>query len=90
MNIYSVPLLSLDRQLDSTVKESSVIAVQISDQRKFKRRDRGFLGVVKVRVGDVLDWDIGGHEIMTLDLKMPDDTLLVHSKLIIHLSIVVS
>lgn len=45
----------------STVKDSSVIAVQIFDQRKFKRRDQGFLGVVNIRVSDVLDLEIGGH-----------------------------
>lgn len=43
------------------VKESSVVAVQIFDQRKFKRRDQGFLGVVNVRVSDVLDLELGGH-----------------------------
>ena len=43
------------------VKESSVDAVQIFDQRKFKRRDQGFLGVVNVRVGNVLDLELGGH-----------------------------
>ena len=45
----------------STVKDSSVVAVQIFDQRKFKRRDQGFLGVVNVRVSDVLDLELGGH-----------------------------
>ena len=43
------------------VKDSSVIAVQIFDQRKFKKRDQGFLGVVNVRVSDVLDLELGGH-----------------------------
>jgi E3 ubiquitin-protein ligase NEDD4 len=41
--------------------DSSVIAVQIFDQRKFKRRDQGFLGVVNIRVSDVLDLELGGH-----------------------------
>lgn len=45
----------------STVKDSSVIAVQIFDQRKFKKRDQGFLGVVNVRVSDVIDLELGGH-----------------------------
>jgi E3 ubiquitin-protein ligase NEDD4 len=45
----------------SEVKDSSVVAVQIFDQRKFKKRDQGFLGVVNVRVSDVLDVDLGGH-----------------------------
>lgn len=47
--------------LYSSVNESSVIAVQIFDQRKFKRRDQGFLGVVNIRVGDVVDLELGGH-----------------------------
>jgi E3 ubiquitin-protein ligase NEDD4 len=42
------------------VKESSIIAVQIFDQRKFKRKDQGFLGVINCRIGDVLDLALGG------------------------------
>jgi hypothetical protein len=50
------------KQRPSTIPdESSVVAVQIFDQRKFKRRDQGFLGVVNVRVSDVLDLELGGH-----------------------------
>lgn len=43
------------------VKDSSVVAVQIFDQRKFKRRDQGFLGVVNVQVSTYLDLELGGH-----------------------------
>jgi E3 ubiquitin-protein ligase NEDD4 len=42
------------------VKESSIIAVQIFDQRKFKKKDQGFLGVINVRVGDFIDLQLGG------------------------------
>jgi hypothetical protein len=45
----------------STVKESSVIAVQIFDQRKFKRKDQGFLGVVNIKVSEYLDMELDGH-----------------------------
>ncbi|KAG6891038.1 hypothetical protein C0992_010700 [Termitomyces sp. T32_za158] len=72
------------------VKESSVIAVQIFDQRKFKRRDQGFLGVVNVRVVDALDLEQDGHEMLTLDLKKSNDNLVVHGKLIMYLSTNVS
>ncbi|EPQ58094.1 HECT-domain-containing protein [Gloeophyllum trabeum ATCC 11539] len=75
-----------NESFDVTVKDSSVIAVQIFDQRKFKRRDQGFLGVVNIRVSDVLDLDLGGHEMLTLDLKKSNDNLVVHGKLIIYLS----
>ena len=54
-------LASVTNLLFSTVKDSSVVAVQIFDQRKFKRKDQGFLGVVNVRVSDVLDLELGGH-----------------------------
>jgi hypothetical protein len=30
-----------------------VLAIQIFDQKKFKKKDQGFLGVVNVRVGNV-------------------------------------
>ncbi|KAJ2930055.1 hypothetical protein H1R20_g7022, partial [Candolleomyces eurysporus] len=75
-----------NESFDITVKDSSVVAVQIFDQRKFKRKDQGFLGVVNVRVSDVLDLELGGHEMLTLDLKRSNDNLIVHGKLIIYLS----
>lgn len=49
------------RQTFSMVKDSSVVAVQIFDQRKFKRRDQGFLGVVNIQVSNHLDLELGGH-----------------------------
>lgn len=39
----------------SRVTEDSILAVQVFDQRKFKKRDQGFLGVINVRIGDVLE-----------------------------------
>lgn len=46
---------------DRTVKDSSVVAVQVFDQRKFKRKDQGFLGVINLKVADVIDLDSGGQ-----------------------------
>ena len=43
------------------VGEGSILAIQIFDQRKFKKRDQGFLGVINVRIGSVMDLDIGGE-----------------------------
>src|SRR6267154_2493728 len=47
----------------STVKDSSVVAVQIFDQRKFtgKRREQGSLGVVNMQVANYVDLELGGH-----------------------------
>jgi hypothetical protein len=46
--------------LDRRVTEDSVLAVQIFDQKKFKKKDQGFLGVINVRIGSVVDLDAGG------------------------------
>lgn len=40
--------------------EDSILAIQIFDQKKFKKKDQGFLGVINVRIGSVMDLDIGG------------------------------
>ena len=37
--------------------EESILAVQIFDQKKFKKKDQGFLGVINVRIGSVINLD---------------------------------
>lgn len=71
---------------DMKGNEDSILAIQIFDQKKFKKRDQGFLGVINVRIGDVLDLDIGGDEMITRDLKKSTDNLAVHGKLIVNIS----
>ncbi|WAR56567.1 hypothetical protein PtB15_7B416 [Puccinia triticina] len=50
-----------NESFDITVKDSSVVTVQIFDQKKFKRKDQGFLGVINIRVSSALDLDLGGE-----------------------------
>lgn len=47
--------------------EESILAVQIFDQKKFKKKDQGFLGVINVRVGDVVDFSSGEDGMKTLN-----------------------
>ncbi|WFD32862.1 HECT-type E3 ubiquitin transferase [Malassezia sp. CBS 17886] len=75
---------------DVSVTDSSIVAVQIFDQKKFKKRDQGFLGVINVRVADVVDLELGGKALLTRDLKKSNDNLVVHGKLIIDLNTNVS
>lgn len=49
-----------DDSTDRRATDESILAVQIFDQKKFKKKDQGFLGVVNVRIGSVLDLDVGG------------------------------
>jgi hypothetical protein len=53
-------ILSLTDWLYRKVNEDSILAIQIFDQKKFKKKDQGFLGVINVRVGDVIDLQMGG------------------------------
>lgn len=75
---------------DMKATEESILAIQIFDQKKFKKKDQGFLGVINVRIGTVMDLDIGGDEMLTRDLKKSNDNLIVHGKLIVNLSTTLS
>ena len=48
------------RYRDRRVSEDSILAIQIFDQKKFKKKDQGFLGVINVRIGSVIDLQMGG------------------------------
>lgn len=39
----------------SKANEDSILAVQVFDQKKFKKKDQGFLGVINIRIGDVIE-----------------------------------
>ncbi len=41
--------------LRSRVNEDSILAVQVFDQKKFKKKDQGFLGVINIRIGDIIE-----------------------------------
>ncbi|KAJ2631541.1 E3 ubiquitin-protein ligase pub1 [Coemansia sp. RSA 1290] len=43
------------------VKPSSVITAQVFDQRKFKKRGQGFLGVINVQVSQHVNVQTGGE-----------------------------
>ena len=45
--------------------KESILAIQIFDQKKFKKKDQGFLGVINVRIGTVLNLGAGGDGIDT-------------------------
>ncbi|KAG6039839.1 NEDD4 E3 ubiquitin-protein ligase [Claviceps citrina] len=77
-----------NESFDFRANEGSILAVQVFDQKKFKKKDQGFLGVINIRVGDVMP-DLSpdaDDQMLTRDLKKSTDNLVVHGKLIISLS----
>ncbi|KAI1187360.1 HECT-domain-containing protein [Nemania serpens] len=76
-----------NESFDFRATEDSILAVQVFDQKKFKKKDQGFLGVINVRIGDVIELADGADDqMLTRDLKKSTDNLVVHGKLIINLS----
>lgn len=75
-----------NESFDVDVTPSSIIVVQIFDHKKFKKKDQGFLGVINIRVGDVLNVTQGGDEMITKDLRKANDSLVVNGKIILNLS----
>lgn len=76
------------------VNENSILTIQVFDQKKFKKKDQGFLGVINIRVGDVLghlDEDTAtgtrpSEETITRELKRSNDGMAVSGRLIVVLS----
>ncbi|KAG2180753.1 hypothetical protein INT44_003760 [Umbelopsis vinacea] len=75
-----------NESFDVQATNESVISVQVFDQKKFKKKDQGFLGVVTVQMSNVFDVAVGGDEMLTLELKKSTGNETVHGKLIINLS----
>ncbi|KAI0170873.1 HECT-domain-containing protein [Pestalotiopsis sp. NC0098] len=76
-----------NESFDFRANEDSILAVQVFDQKKFKKKDQGFLGVINIRIGDVIELADGADDqMLTRDLKKSTDNLVVHGKLIINLS----
>ncbi|KAL8953722.1 MAG: hypothetical protein Q9222_000404 [Ikaeria aurantiellina] len=95
----------MDSDLPQRASEESILAIQIFDQKKFKKKDQGFLGVINVRVGSVMDLEIGGdgtmmillchsltsHQLMVMVLEMlTRDLKKSNDNLIVHGKLIVN
>jgi E3 ubiquitin-protein ligase NEDD4 len=40
--------------------EDSILSVQIFNSKNFRKKDQGFLGMLTFRVGDIINFEIGG------------------------------
>lgn len=81
LNPYWNELFNLDGS------EDLILVIQVFDQKKFKKKDQGFLGVVNVRIGDVIDLLLlSSEETITRDLKKSNEHLAVSGRVIIVLS----
>lgn len=76
-----------DQSFEFNVTENSVLIIQVFDQRKFKKKDQGFLGVINVRVGDYINFsDPSSETTVAEELKKSNSALPVSGKLYIKIS----
>lgn len=57
-----------NQHFDITIKRSSTITIQVFDQRRFKKRDQGFLGLVRISGDEALDYSRNTHGLISKDL----------------------
>ncbi|KAJ2547957.1 hypothetical protein EV175_005021, partial [Coemansia sp. RSA 1933] len=69
------------------VKPTSVITAQVFDQRKFKKRGQGFLGVINVQVSQHVNVQTGGDAMVTQDLKNSNNSDPVQGRLVMQFSV---
>ncbi|KAJ3792824.1 hypothetical protein GGU11DRAFT_692905 [Lentinula aff. detonsa] len=72
---------------DITVRQSSMLAIQVFDHKKFKKRDQGFLGVINVPAAEAISLAANNHEMITRDLTMSSNNLPVYGKLLFGFSL---
>ncbi|EDR13792.1 uncharacterized protein LACBIDRAFT_309180 [Laccaria bicolor S238N-H82] len=70
-----------NEHFDVTVRQSSMIAIQIFDHRKFRKRDQGFLGVINIPAAEALSYAASQQGPITRDLTMSSNNLPVYGKI---------
>ncbi|KAG2009924.1 ubiquitin-protein ligase, variant 2 [Coprinopsis cinerea AmutBmut pab1-1] len=71
-----------NEQFDVTVRPSSMIAVQIFDHRKFRKRDQGFLGVINISAAEAINIATNSAGVvLNKELTMSSNNLPVYGKI---------
>ncbi|SAM01374.1 hypothetical protein [Absidia glauca] len=72
-----------NESFDIQVTDQSVLALQVFDQRRFKKRDQGSLGAANIQLNKVFDLQSTSDETLSFDLKANDQ---LNGKVIVNLS----
>ncbi|OAX42845.1 HECT-domain-containing protein [Rhizopogon vinicolor AM-OR11-026] len=71
---------------DITVRPSSIISIQIFDHKRFRKRDQGFLGLVKLTGQEAIQHSANGHRLITVDLRQSFTATSVCGKMLFSFS----
>ncbi|EKM79495.1 hypothetical protein AGABI1DRAFT_120884 [Agaricus bisporus var. burnettii JB137-S8] len=76
-----------NESFEITVRASSMIAIQVFDNKKYRKRDQGFLGVINIPASEAITL---AHQnaVVTRDLTMSSNNLPVFGKLTFSFSVI--
>ncbi|KIM30183.1 hypothetical protein M408DRAFT_7736 [Serendipita vermifera MAFF 305830] len=75
-----------NESFEFTVTDSSLVNVQVFDQRQFNTKDQGFLGSINVKISNVLDLERDVERQTKLNLQKSIENITVRGRIIIVLS----
>ncbi|KAH7910826.1 hypothetical protein BJ138DRAFT_1152053 [Hygrophoropsis aurantiaca] len=75
-----------NQHFDIAIRKSSSITIQIFDQRRFRKRDQGFLGLVKLTGEEALNYSANGHGLISRDLQQSGNGATVYGKMLFSFS----
>ncbi|KAF9468470.1 hypothetical protein BDZ94DRAFT_1153978 [Collybia nuda] len=70
-----------DEHFDVTLRQSSMIAIQVFDHKKFNKRDQGFLGVLNIPATEAISLANSAANPISRDLTMSSNNLAVYGRL---------
>ncbi|KIJ62633.1 hypothetical protein HYDPIDRAFT_176429 [Hydnomerulius pinastri MD-312] len=76
-----------NQHFDITIRRTSTVTIQIFDQKRFRKRDQGFLGLVKLSGEEALDHSTNGHGLISRDLTQSSSGAPVYGKLLFSFSL---
>ncbi|KZP31501.1 HECT-domain-containing protein [Athelia psychrophila] len=71
-----------NEKFDVVLRRSSILSIQIFDERKFKNKDQGFLGIINMTGGDAIDFALAQEGIIAQDLERSNSKMNVSGKLL--------
>ncbi|KAG2133811.1 uncharacterized protein EDB93DRAFT_1173568 [Suillus bovinus] len=76
-----------NQHFDITVRPSSTIIIQIFDQKRFRKRDQGFLGLVELTGQEAIEHTANSYRLITHDLRQSSTGISVHGKMLFSFSL---
>lgn len=76
-----------NQHFDITVRPTSTVIIQIFDQKRFRKRDQGFLGLVELTGQEAIEHTANSYRLITHDLRQSSTGTSVYGKMLFSFSL---